>query len=326
MMINRVSRKDPRFLPNPSGLCPCGSGKILAQCCRRFDGVVFKEPSAIRPPGPPTGYSHPRCYLGFTQNCCSKISGEHFVSQGILRQIGQSVSITGAPWLKTGEIKTLATKNLTANILCVRHNSAFSDVDTAAIRLFKFVTEINADLAQKSLSRKKKFYVVSGDDLEMWATKALLGLFHSQPKNTELAEYIINPTVVEDAIRMARLPKSCGIYLNARLGTPRVHHENEITVGTITLKEERRLIGLVIDIGGVSFDFLMDPLGVNTLRQGETKLYRPAHLMFEGRGRAHVIFLCWSSDHSEDGVVFTRNLNAEAAARLRSKLRRSKRQ
>ena len=325
-MINRVSRKDPRFLPNPSGLCPCCSGKILAQCCRRFDGVVFKEPSAIRPPGLPTGYSHPRCYLGFTQNCCTKISGEHFVSQGILRQIGQSVSITGAPWQKTGEIKTFATKNLTANILCVRHNSAFSDVDTAAIRLFKFVTEINADLAQKSLSRKKKFYVVGGDDLEMWATKALLGLFHSQPKNTELAEYTINPTVVEDAIRMARLPKSCGIYLNARLGAPRVHHENEITVGTITLKEERRLIGLVIDIGGVSFDFLMDPLGVNTLRQGETKLYRPAHLMFEGRGRAHVIFLCWSSDHSEEGVVFTRNLNAEAAARLRSKLRRSKRQ
>ena len=100
MMINRVSRKDPRFLPNPSGLCPCGGGKILAQCCRRFDGVVFKEPSAIRPPGLLTGYSHPRCYLGFTQNCCTKISGEHFVSQGILRQIGQSVSITGAPWLK----------------------------------------------------------------------------------------------------------------------------------------------------------------------------------------------------------------------------------
>ena len=51
----------------------------------------------------------------------------------------------------------------------------------------------------------------------MWATKALLGLFHSQPKNTELAEYTISPIVVEDTIRMARLPKSCGIYLNAQL-------------------------------------------------------------------------------------------------------------
>jgi hypothetical protein len=289
------------------------------RCCRRFDGAVFKEPSTIRPPGPPTGYSHPRCYLGFTQNCCTKISGEHFVSRGILQQIGQSVSITGAPWLKRDEIKTLATKNLTANILCVRHNSAFSDIDTAAIRLFKFINEISMDLSKNTLSRKKKCYLVSGDDLEMWATKALLGMFHSQPQNTALAEYTINHDVMENEIRTARLPKMCGIYLNAQLGVRRIHHENEITVGTITLKEEMRLIGLVIDIGGVSFDFLIDPIGVNTLREQETKLYRPAHLMFEGRTRAHVIFLSWSFDHSELGVVFTRNLSLKAGARLRGK-------
>jgi hypothetical protein len=227
------------------------------------------------------------------------------------------ISITGAPWLQPGEIKTLATKNLTANILCVRHNSAFSDVDIAAIRLFKFVNEISANLAAKSLSRKTKFYLVSGDDLEMWATKALLGLFHSQPKKTELSKYAIDRNVMEDVIRTARLPKMCGIYLNARLGAPRIHHENEITVGTITLKEQIRLIGLAIGIGGVSFDFLIDPLGINTLGEMGTKLYRPAHLMFEGRTGAHVILLSWSSDHSEDGVVFTRNLSAGAAARLR---------
>jgi hypothetical protein len=140
----------------------------------------------------------------------------------------------------------------------------------------------------------------------MWATKALLGLFDSQPKDTELSEYTIDRSVAENSIRAARLPIACGIYLNARLGTRRVHQENEITVSTITLKEEMRLMGLVIDIGGVSFDFLMDPLGVNILQQSG-KLYRPAHLMFEGRGRAHVIFLCWSSDHSKDGVVLTLN-------------------
>jgi len=212
----------------------------------------------------------------------------------------------GAPWLTAGEIRTYATKNLTANILCVRHNSAFSDVDNAAIQLFKFVNEVHAVLSQRSLSRKKKFYLVSGDDLEMWATKALLGLFHSQPKDTTLAEYSIDRSVVEKLIRTARLPKGCGIYLNARLGTRRVHNENEITVGTITLKDEMRLIGLVIDIGSVSVDFLMDPFGVTSLQRSK-KLYRPAHLMFEGRGKAHVIFICWSSDHCKDGVVFTLN-------------------
>jgi hypothetical protein len=173
------------------------------------------------------------------------------------------------------------------------------------------------NLADNSLSHKNKFYLVSGDDLEMWAAKALLGMFHSQPQNTELSKYTINRNVIEDTIRSARLPRMCGIYLNARLGTPRVHHENEITVGTITLNGDMRLIGLIIDIGGVSFDFLMDPLGINTLGEMGTKFYRPAHLMFEGRRRAHVIFLSWSSDHSEDGVVFTRNLNSKVAARIR---------
>jgi hypothetical protein len=289
------------------------------QCCRRFDGVLFKAPSSIRPPGSLTGYSHPRCFLGFTQNCCTKISGEHPVSHGVLRQIGQSVSITGAPWLKAGETKTLATKNLTANILCVRHNSAFSNVDIAAIRLFKFINEISTELSQKSLSRRNKFYVVSGDDLEIWATKAMLGMFYSQPKDTELSQYNVNDSVIEEVAKSAHLPKMCGIYLNARLGIPKVHHEREIMVGTITLKEQMRLIGLVIDIGGVSFDFLMDPIGINTLGAMDTKHYRPAHLMFEGQRRAHVIFLSWSADHSENGVVFTRNLNPVAAARVRRK-------
>jgi hypothetical protein len=309
-----MSRKVPRFVPDLYELCPCDSGKILERCCRRFDGAVFKEPSPIRPPGAPTRYSHPRCYLNFTQNCSTKISGEHPVSKGILQQIGQSVRVTG--WPKPGDDKTLATKNLTANILCTRHNSAFSDVDNAATKLFKFVNAISVDLANKSLSSKNKFYFVSGNDLEIWATKALLGVFNSQPRNTVLARYAVDQNVIEDTIRSARPPGMCGIYLNARLGTPRVHHENEITVGTITLKEDMRLIGLIIDIGGLSFDFLMDPLGINTLGEMATKIYRPAHLMFEGRRRSHVIFLSWSSDHSQDGVVFTRNLNPKVAARL----------
>jgi hypothetical protein len=29
----------------PYGPCPCGSGKILAQCCRRFNGLVLKGPA-----------------------------------------------------------------------------------------------------------------------------------------------------------------------------------------------------------------------------------------------------------------------------------------
>jgi hypothetical protein len=137
-----------------------------------------------------------------------------------LRQIGQAVTVVGAPWLKPGEIKQFATRSLAANILCVRHNSAFAEVDNAAIRLFQFINEIRLQLSAKPLSRRDKCYVVSGDDLEIWATKALLGMFHSQPQNTALADYTINQPVIEEIIRTARLPRMCGIYLNAQLGIP----------------------------------------------------------------------------------------------------------
>jgi hypothetical protein len=98
--------------------------------------------------------------------------------------------------------------------LCVRHNPAFSCVDTAATQLFKFVNAIHANLSRRSLSRKKECYLVSGDDLEIWATKALLGLFHSQPQDTALAGYTIDSSAIANTIQMARLPKGCGIYLN----------------------------------------------------------------------------------------------------------------
>jgi hypothetical protein len=237
----------------------------------------------------------------------------------MLREIAQSVSITGAPWLNTGETRTLPTKTLTANILCARHNSAFSGVDDAAIRFFKFIKEISVNLSKKSLSRRREYYLVSGDDIEMWATKALLGMFHSQPKNTELSQYNIDHAVIDKIITARQLHTMCGMYLNAKLGVPKLHYENEITVGTITINTDMRLIGLVISFGGVSFDFILDPIGINSLRDIDAKLYRPAHLLFEGKTRAHVIFLSWSSAHSQHGVAFTRNLNPKAAARLRGK-------
>src|SRR5260370_30080477 len=81
--------KEPHFRPNPTEACPCGTGKTLAHCCLQFDGTIYKERASIRPPGPVTGYSHPGCYLSFTENCDEKLTGEHIESRGILAQIGQ---------------------------------------------------------------------------------------------------------------------------------------------------------------------------------------------------------------------------------------------
>jgi hypothetical protein len=302
-----MSKKDPRFRPNLAEPCPCGSGKILARCCYRIDGTIRKERSSIRPPGPSTGYSHPRCYLNFTQNCSSKITGEHLVSRGILKQIGQEVEVAGVPWLKPGEIQKYRINNLTANILCNRHNSAFSGVDAAASTVFRLLNDVNIELSKKSLSRRKRYYLVSGEDLEMWAAKALLGLFHSQPRDTVLAGYTVDFTIVETLIKTSRLPSGCGLYLNRQLGTRRVHRMKEITIGTITNPVERTLIGITIDIVGVLFDFFLESRGINFQHETKGKLYRPSNITFAGRGRSHVIFFTWPPASSQIGIVFSMN-------------------
>jgi hypothetical protein len=49
-----------RISPNPS--CPCGSKRKAKRCGLALNGSLKPLPSkATRPPGPPTGFGHPRC-------------------------------------------------------------------------------------------------------------------------------------------------------------------------------------------------------------------------------------------------------------------------
>jgi hypothetical protein len=189
--------KEPHFRPNPAEACPCGTGKTLAHCCLQFDGTIYKERASIRPPGRVTGYSHPRCYLSFTENCDEKLTGEHLETRGILAQIGQKINVTGVPWLKPGEVRTVGINSLTAKIPCKRHNSEFSTVDATASRFFEILTNANINLATASPSRRKQCYLLNGEDLEMWAAKVLLGLLHSQPKHSALHGYTADSDIVK---------------------------------------------------------------------------------------------------------------------------------
>jgi hypothetical protein len=57
--------------------------------------------------------------------------------------------------------------------------------------------------------------------------------------------------ILENLVNTLRLPMGCGLLLNRKLGTRRVHPMNEITIGTITDARQKKLIGITIDIVGV---------------------------------------------------------------------------
>ena len=299
--------KDPHFRPNPDEPCICGTGKVQSQCCLRSDGTIYKERASIRPPGPVTGYSHPGCYLSFTENCDEKLSREH-LSLGIFKQIGHIVNVTGWPGLGPGEVKQIGITGLTSKILCKRHNSGFSKVDAVASRFFEILTDIHTDARTSSLSRKKHFYLFNGEDLEMWAAKVLLDLFYSEPKASPLRDYSIDKDIVRTLFAAGRLPPDCGLYLGATLGDRITYNRKELMVGTITDPNHRRLLGLIFYIESVPFEFLIDNSGLSISAEIRATRYRLPHITFEGRGRSHTICFSWPANPNNRGLVFTLNI------------------
>src|SRR5579872_4971666 len=135
--------------------CPCRSGKTIGDChFDSFDGRLRKPRPNLRPPGPKTGYLHPGCYLRETGDCSEQISKEHYISRAVLQQLGEVLRISGVPWLPPEQTFDTTVQNLTAKILCRRHNEALSPLDAEAGIFFSSLTEALLDLNRSTLSRR----------------------------------------------------------------------------------------------------------------------------------------------------------------------------
>lgn len=73
---------------------------------------------------------------------------------------------------------------LASKVLCERHNSALSPLDTAATDLYAILRRINAELGDEAPTAPSETFTVGGVDLERWLLKALIGLAHSHTPPT----------------------------------------------------------------------------------------------------------------------------------------------
>ncbi len=156
--------------------CPCQSGRLLANCCVRGDRL-FRRCAETRPPLPRTGHRSPGCFASVLKDCSPDITREHYVSAGILRMIGggREVKVSGATWLK-GESKSLRVDSFASNMLCSRHNSALSPLDSAALQLFEKLQTLRVSSDQPDETHRDVCaLLVNGHDIERWCLKAMLG-------------------------------------------------------------------------------------------------------------------------------------------------------
>lgn len=283
--------------------CPCGSGNTIAACHLDIDGRLRKPLPSLRPPGQPTGFSHPRCYLRDTCDCSKQYSREHYISRSVLEQLGAPIRVSGTPWLRPGETLEIAVGSLTAKILCKRHNEALAPLDSEAGLFFSILSKALIDLNRKTLSRKPIFHLVSGDALELWMLKVACGLYFAvgSKDGVKLAEqYTIDLQKVRRAFFECEWEARAGLNFRGTTGSPITLAWN-VAVSPVVMDHDLRFAGATVSLLGFTLELLFDTTNT-TAGAWDGMVRRPSELLLKRKQRRHSIILTWPPGTPEASV------------------------
>jgi hypothetical protein len=229
--------------------------------------------------------------MRFTKDCSQKISGEHYISAAILAEFGD-LRVSGLPWFGPGDA-LIGPGALRANILCTKHNSALSPLDTEGRRALVGVRNCLDHVFKRSLSRKPLFRIASGEALELWALKTLMGLLHANVARTEgeptAKFYSLDEHIILTALTGGGLPQGCGLYV----GQDSDVLDQSIGVAPITEMRDRQVAGLRVSFMGIVFDVLLDPDAASYFGGANQPKFQPIAIDINGPERTGRIILTW---------------------------------
>jgi len=283
--------------------CPCGSGSSFARCCLGGDGRPAMALGGLVPPVPVTGEAQSGCYMAATANCGGGLSREHYISRGLID--GPELRVRGLPW-QCEEVAYYSPDNLVARILCRRHNAAMSPLDAHAIRFFLALEAGLKHAQRRSPSRKSRFFMTSGDGLELWAMKTLASLYASRIDFTTPDhrfrdfEPPMDRIVTELSAQNPRSIMTLSVPLTQDAHEERVGRR-AVSIGPIVHEESRRLSGLLVRMHGIALVFNIDLPDEDTL--SEEEIARPDMIDLIGMGRTSRIFLSWHRRRREGRIV-----------------------
>jgi len=240
------------------------------------------------------------------------MSGEHYISKSLLAEIGATVSVGGLRWLGPDTRKDVGISSLTANILCKRHNEALSSLDAHAGMFMRVLKYIDNDLATNSTDiPHENNYLLSGEILECWMLKVLLGVHFSKnafgPEGATIDNFGLNMERVSKALYEQSWHERCGLYIALPPGETTTSLSFEVMV--LAGLSKNAVYGARIRIYGMEFYILLDDLDGNTvIPNPEMVILRPSNITHQCRLRTHRIVLTWASLNpaSARGVTFTR--------------------
>lgn len=299
----------------PFDPCPCGSNKRALSCCLAR-GHYFRHPAPVRRPALYTNLARRRCFLSFWRDCSRRLTGEHYISEAVLRAtipcaLQDRPLFRAPPWAP--ELKGLPISALTANILCESHNQMFSPLDAQAGQLWSAMRDlIDVDIDPRTTPR---FRLFSGHDIERWMLKTILSTFHAGYKRQNDGALLRLPVPVTELARkfldVSLWNDNSGLYIDTKVERTNsfLFHSWNASDGMIVAAE--------FYMFGVRMIFLPWPVDDVTVIVPTSARHRPDGIAFRVGEETKFIGLSWNdkSGPDQDWIQLTRGpLRVGAAA------------
>lgn len=255
-----------------------------------------RRASNTKPAPPRTGYAHRRCYALELDDCSKDLSREHYISAGLLKEIGD-FDVTGLGFV-ADETK-LPVAALTSKILCRRHNSALSPLDVAAASFFVALRHFDHGFRDEIEAPTTESETINGDDLERWCLKTLAGLHHA----SIASDGGLRPELAYVALLFGESGWPKGWGFSASLLPETRYAFSGLGIRTLTDGDEGATLGAEFNIAG--FSFLLHFGEVDRKRWG----YRPRglQLMRKGSSARKSLWLSWSGRERSSLIDLTRS-------------------
>ena len=233
-----------------------------------------------------------RCYAATLGDCSGQASREHYVSRSVLEIVGQVVQISGFPWQKPNEEKTVGTSVLTAKILCRHHNSLLSRLDAAAKEFVVGLKDAYDSAIKGNMSNGT--CSIPGDQLERWLLKVLVGIFNLSTR------YQVPKEWVEMLFERKPWPVGEGIHIFGAPGAATWNFQLLRIILVHKTGDARSILGAKFGLGGLP---LLLAFGKPRFQEaGIEALFRPGKLKVSQGSSVREIQISWP-DQEKHGVV-----------------------
>lgn len=247
------------------------------------------------PSGPRTGYSHSKCYARELGDCSETITREHYISENILKLLNVT-EVAGAAWhADPDELVPASPRWLASKMLCDRHNSALSPLDSEAGRFIDTLLRFDHALRDSAPPVTTEDVTCNGADIERWMLKVLVGMAYGGAFKT--AEIRHDAPVVPTLFGERNWPAGWGLSVVPSSSPIWGHQGFEV----VTHVHEDRIWGARFAIGGVLLDFSLG-------RPDPPAQRRPAGLALDrsDQSPAKTITLSWPERPASPYQRFTR--------------------